>query len=31
VLHKILTDISQLDMSDGDTLEVHAEQIGGGW
>jgi hypothetical protein len=26
----ILTDISQLDMADGDTLEVHQEQIGGG-
>ena len=28
---KLLTLISQLDMSDGDTLEVHQEQIGGGY
>lgn len=28
--HTSFTDIIQLDMQDGDTLEVHQEQIGGG-
>jgi hypothetical protein len=30
-LSRRIANTTQLDMQDGDTLEVHQEQIGGGW